>query len=478
MGHRFNVRANFIRIVLSASPYKDIFDTQHAADLVNIDVEGDLDLSRLELPTLLFDSVAVGSVNLDKSNIKGDVEFCKSDIWNSIRAIQARVSGNFGVVGHKEVRSRSYPHINIDGSEIGGMIYINNIVVGGFDLSGSAVAKSVRSTSATFHFFHIEESEINGSLVLTDVRIRHPHPSSGDCKTGYDSDDDARIRLARVGQELRFENVELNTRLVLVDTSVRTNLLFDDSKLRDVCAMDLTVQGLFQLWGTNWADNTGMDLRYASVGRFLSAYNRSAWPPKIVLTGLSFGAFDSLTAVRDQLPPERWFPQWLGRGTPMFQAQPYQEAIRFLKNAGLDEAAAEVGYQAKERQRDAACAARNFSDCIILTLSKILIGYGYRLWYSIIWSLAFVIIGAIVFFNTSEVGPPRLSDHRPNTRGRAVWAIIYSFDMLLPIVKLKDSNYDVDISSKAQYYLYFHKLMGWILGTFILAGLTGWTRSI
>jgi hypothetical protein len=173
-------------------------------------------------------------------------------------------------------------------------------------------------------------------------------------------------------------------------------------------------------------------------------------------------------------------PLWLGRGTPKFQAQPYQEAIRFLKNTGLDEAAVEVGYQAKERQRNAACAARNLSDCIILTLSKILVGYGYRLWYSIIWSFVFVITGTIVFFNTREIGPPRLSDHSLNTRGRATvaWAIIYSFDMLLPIVKLKDSNYDVDISSKAQYYLYFHKLMGWVLGTFILAGLTGWTRSI
>ncbi|MEX3636144.1 hypothetical protein [Paraburkholderia sp. BR14320] len=478
MGHRFNVRANFIRMVLSASPYKDIFDTQHAADFVNIDVEGDLDLSRLELPTLLFDSVAVGSVNLDKSNIKGDVEFCKSDVWNSIRAVQARVSGNFGVVGYKEVRSRSYPHINIDGSEIGGMIYINNIVVGGFDLSGSAVAKSVRSTNATFYFFRIEESEINSSLVLTDVRIFHPHPSSGDCRTGYDNDDDTRIRLARVGQELRFENVELNTRLVLVDTTVRTNVLLDGSKLRDVCAMNLTVQGLLQFWGTNWADNSRLDLRYASVGRFLSAYSPSAWPPMIVLTGLSFGAFDPLHDPRDQLAPEKWFPLWLERGTPKFQAQPYQEAIRFLKNAGLDEAAVEVGYQAKDRQRNAACAARNFSDCIILTLSKKLVGYGFRLWYSLIWSFVFVFIGSFVFFNTHEIGPPRLSNHRPNTRGRAVWAIIYSFDMLLPIVKLKDSNYDVDIASKAQYYLYFHKLMGWILGTFILAGLTGWTRSI
>jgi len=88
-GRRFNVRASFIRMILTARPYKSVFDAQHAADLVNINIEGDLDLSRLELPTLLFDSVKANSVNLNKSNIKGDVEFCKSDIMTSIDAVQA-----------------------------------------------------------------------------------------------------------------------------------------------------------------------------------------------------------------------------------------------------------------------------------------------------------------------------------------------------------------------------------------------------
>jgi len=200
------------------------------------------------------------------------------------------------------------------------MLSINDIDTR-FDFSGSTVRKSLRSSNATFYFFHIEESEINGSLVLTDVRIFHERPTVSDCKTGYDSADDARIRLARVGQEIRFEGVVLNTRLVLVD-------------------------------------------------------------------------------------------------------------------------------------------------------------YGYRLWYSIIWAFAFLITGTVVFFNTREIGRPRLSDRKLNAADRVAWAIIYSFDMLLPVVKLKESNYDVDLSSKAQYYLYLHKITGWVLGTFILAGLTGWARSI
>ncbi|TCF96875.1 hypothetical protein BZM26_34910 [Paraburkholderia strydomiana] len=52
----------------------------------------------------------------------------------------------------------------------------------------------------------------------------------------------------------------------------------------------------------------------------------------------------------------------------------------------------------------------------------------------------------------------------------------YSFDMLLPLIKLRDKHYDIDIESSARYYFYFHKLAGWALGSFIVAALAGLTK--
>jgi hypothetical protein len=44
--------------------------------------------------------------------------------------------------------------------------------------------------------------------------------------------------------------------------------------------------------------------------------------------------------------------------------------------------------------------------------------------------------------------------------------------MLLPIIKLREKHYEIDITSRARYYLYFHKLVGYALGMFIVAAIT------
>ena len=53
-----------------------------------------------------------------------------------------------------------------------------------------------------------------------------------------------------------------------------------------------------------------------------------------------------------------------------------------------------------------------------------------------------------------------------------VW---YSLDMLLPIIRLRERHYEVDISPNtcSAYYFYFHKMAGYVLVALVLAGLTG-----
>jgi hypothetical protein len=48
--------------------------------------------------------------------------------------------------------------------------------------------------------------------------------------------------------------------------------------------------------------------------------------------------------------------------------------------------------------------------------------------------------------------------------------------MLLPIVKLNEQHYKIDLQGWVRYYFYFHKLMGYVLGSFIVAGLSGLTK--
>jgi hypothetical protein len=52
----------------------------------------------------------------------------------------------------------------------------------------------------------------------------------------------------------------------------------------------------------------------------------------------------------------------------------------------------------------------------------------------------------------------------------------YSLDAFLPFVELRKKFGDVDFHGWLMYYFYFHRLAGYVIGSFIVAGLAGWTR--
>jgi hypothetical protein len=56
------------------------------------------------------------------------------------------------------------------------------------------------------------------------------------------------------------------------------------------------------------------------------------------------------------------------------------------------------------------------------------------------------------------------------------YGFVYSFDQFLPLIRLSEKNYEISVANRWRYYFYIHKLAGWILGSFILAGLAGVTK--
>ena len=51
----------------------------------------------------------------------------------------------------------------------------------------------------------------------------------------------------------------------------------------------------------------------------------------------------------------------------------------------------------------------------------------------------------------------------------------YSLDLLLPIIQLRARHYEVDLQGLVRYYFYFHQMMGYVLASFLIAGLSGLT---
>jgi hypothetical protein len=101
---------------------------------------------------------------------------------------------------------------------------------------------------------------------------------------------------------------------------------------------------------------------------------------------------------------------------------------------------------------------------VLLSLEG-LIGFGYYPLRALIWVAVFIVLGVVVLRVTGE-GP----------RNAMPLGISYSFDLLLPIIRLRDSHYEIDLKGPARYYFYVHKIMGYLLASFLIAGVSGLTK--
>ena len=49
----------------------------------------------------------------------------------------------------------------------------------------------------------------------------------------------------------------------------------------------------------------------------------------------------------------------------------------------------------------------------------------------------------------------------------------YSIDLLLPIIQLRKSHYDIELEGRTRDYFYVHQIMGYVLATVLIAWLSG-----
>ena len=145
--------------------------------------------------------------------------------------------------------------------------------------------------------------------------------------------------------------------------------------------------------------------------------------------------------------------------------QPHQVVVNVLKNGGDRVDANAVAFHGHDGELKQAINDHRWLRALFLVVYKYTTGYGVYPQWSIIAIAFLTAAGAMVFRRTGELKEARLK-----------WGLAYSFDMLLPLIKLRESHYKIDISGLARYYLYLHRLLGFILGSFLVAALASWVK--
>jgi hypothetical protein len=210
-----------------------------------------------------------------------------------------------------------------------------------------------------------------------------------------------------------------------------------------------------------WPGDSTLILRNAKAD---AIQDRSdSWPAKLDLNGFTYRSLGGFAADAKEPMIERpieWFESWLGK-QEAYAPAPYHQLATVLRNQGRPDIADEVLYAGRERERS---QSSSWPDCIWLTANKLVIGYGYHVERALIWIAGFLLAGIAALQISGE-----------GRKNGMPFGIAYSFDMLLPIIRLREKHYQIDLGW-VRYYFYVHKIMGYVLGAFLIAGLSGLTK--
>jgi len=399
-----------------------------------IDLDANLALQDSEFAALDLNNARIsGQVNLLRSKVTGDL------MMNGLHARSLFMLG--GQFAQVDLAAANVSDLNLYGAKVTGNLGINSGRVGerllmdkgrfaDVDLTALRVGQHLSMRSAHFAKVDLNSAHVGGSLLLMQSEVGGNLICFG----------------LEVGLHLVMNAATFGGSIGCQSAKIRSNVYLNHSEFKK--GIDLTgaeIGGELVLEGV---EGMALKLQNAKIGILPNL--AEAWPSKLELNGLTYRS----VVAADNF--EEWF-----RKIDHYAPQPYEQLASVVQSQGNSTLATAIRYAGRERERSEA----TFGEWVWLTALKLVIGYGYYPLRAVLWVIGLVLAGAVVL---------RVSGEGP--RNGMPFGLTYSFDMLLPIIKLRDSHHQIDLKNWARYYFYGHKIMGWVLASFLLAGLSGLTK--
>jgi hypothetical protein len=326
--------------------------------------------------------------------------------------------------------------LNFYAAQIGSDLHVTGSVIAEVNLNGAHVSRTLDLSNSRV----TDTLDIPNLQVGTDLRMREAEFSG-----------EINLRYSQIGGELDWRGASFAQDVDLTRAHVDGAFLLGSANHSGSTQPDSDQPG-----PARWAKDVALTARFAKLA--IIPRLSDAWPNNLHIVGLTYDGIESVEGFESG----DGFQQWLDRQR-RYSRQPYEQLANILQAQGEIENATAVRYA--ERERDRGRSGQRWYIFAWLTLLKYLIGYGYYPYRSIVWVFLLVIVGAVVL---------RVSGQGP--KNDMPIGLSYSFDMLLPVIRLREQHYNVDLTGAPRYYFYCHKIMGWVLASFLVAGLSGLTK--
>lgn len=448
----------FIETILTDDKYRSTLK-RHGVRITGARFPELFDLQNVKLEVELWFEQCQFDNGVDLSFLQASqpVAFNHSKVMKSLTFYSAQFASDLWV------RGSFVDTIAMRGAHVGGTLNVGNLTItlhddalDTLDMSGIDVTTDVLMDQGVYQDANLAGARIGHRLSMTKSRF------GGEIN----------LRYSQIGGELDWQGSTFIDDVDLTSAHIDGALLIgpqsrDTAKTNERC--DRQKPLLPSDRPICWAPDVAVTARNAKIG--IIPRLSDAWPPDLRIAGLTYDGIaygysrvvngiiedDDIADVRDD------FAGWFARQG--HSRQPYEQLANLLQARGEIETATMVRHAERENDRDRAWEDSRYDIWGWLTLLKTMIGYGYYPYRSVWWVLGFVLLGMAVLWRTGE----------GRRNGMPIGAS-YSFDMLLPIIQLRPSHYEIDLRGGARYYFYVHKIVGWALASFMVAGLAGLTK--
>jgi hypothetical protein len=418
----------------------------------------DANLTSVDLAALNLAGSRVLSVTADRANVKGSV-FLRDGFSaeGEVRLLGAQIGGDLDCSGGT-FKNPGGNALHADRADVKGSVFLSD----GFSAEGE-----VRLLGA----------QIGGDLTCSGGTFKNP---GKDALSFHNAEVEGGTYLRR--------GFTAEGEVGLVGAQIGGDLTCTGGKFCRVGVQRAAITGALFWHGVEVAETTTLDLTNASAGSLID--DEMSWPSKgkLFLDGFVYGHIsgDSPRDAKTRL-------RWLERQDP-FTPKPYRQLAKVLRETGDDSGARKVLFDMERRRRQ--MEDRRWYTRLWGWVLKCMIGYGFYSWLALLWLVGLTIVGWGLFrhgYFSGAMAPAdkdaychfRAKGWAPNHYQRFT-ASIYSLENSLPFVNLgQKDHWTPDPNPRAsprfsaflRWFRWGQVLLGWLLATLFVAGVTGVVRK-
>jgi hypothetical protein len=433
-------------------------------------------------------------------NIKGAVLMCNEfQAEGLVRLYRATIGGNLECHGGKFVNPKEDEDaLNAEGIDVkGGIFFIDGFLAeGGVRLYGATISSSLDCHGGKFDnpkgaAIDATGVDIKGTVFLSD---------------GFQAKGMVNLLGANIGSDLecrggKFVNLQGDA-LIAEDIDVKGAVYLSDGFHAEgvVNLRRARIDSTLSMRGIANPEKMELDLRFARI--HILEDNEKSWPQKTKIH-LNDCVYDTIS--HDSPLDDKKRLEWLRlqKLETDFSPQPYEQLAKVLRSLGHEDAAIKVLIGKQENRRS--YGKMGMLGSLWNWILGLTIDHGYKPHKALYFALIPVILGYFLFghaysqglLSTSKFEAVK-STSASNTETTKEYpefnAFIYSLDLFLPIVDLRQKNYwqpnaksvdqtltpmlKIQWGRVVQYYFWAHILLGWFLSTLWVAGFTGLVRRL